>query len=186
MEWVEWVDEQEASGKNRRNNFMKYGKRKRVFGRNKGTLPKYAEMWQRWLNPFGMKSYKGYQQEERASLKALVATLGKMWVHCCTGWISWCWRKGRDTECLRCIGLYWEGRCRHFSLMPSKRTNSEGHKLKHRIWVSEHEEEFLYCEDDLKQPWNRLPRDLVEFPCLKMFKTYLNKILCNLLQVKVF
>lgn len=32
-----------------------------------------------------MKSYKGYQQE-KASLKALVATLGKMWVHCCTGW----------------------------------------------------------------------------------------------------
>jgi len=31
------------------------------------------------------------------------------------------------------------------------------------------------------EPWNRLPREVVESPSLKTFKTHLDKVLCSLL-----
>jgi len=33
------------------------------------------------------------------------------------------------------------------------------------------------------EPWNRLPREVVESPSLEIFKTHLDKVLCNLLWV---
>jgi len=33
------------------------------------------------------------------------------------------------------------------------------------------------------EPWNRLPREVVESPSLEIFKTHLDKVLYNLLQV---
>lgn len=35
-----------------------------------------------------------------------------------------------------------------------------------------HKKTLFYCEVD--QNWHRLPRDLVEFPSLEIFKSYLN------------
>ena len=44
-------------------------------------------------------------------------------------------------------------------------------------------EEELYCEDS--EPWNRLSRELVQFPSLKMFRICLD-VLYNLLEGTCF
>jgi len=38
----------------------------------------------------------------------------------------------------------------------------------------------IYCKN-LTEHWNRLPREVVESPSLEIFKTRLDKVLCNLL-----
>lgn len=71
------------------------------------------------------------------------------------------------------------GRAKLFSVVPRQRTRDNGHKVKYKefhlnlwkpiysVWVSEHR--------------SRLPREIVEFPSLGIFKTWLDMALSNLL-----
>jgi len=52
------------------------------------------------------------------------------------------------------------------------RTRGNGHKLKQR-------KNFFTLR--VTEPWNRLPRGVVDSPSLEIFKTRLDKVLCSLL-----
>jgi len=54
-----------------------------------------------------------------------------------------------------------------------------GHKLKHRKFRLNVRKNFFTLR--VMEPWNRLPRDVVESPSLEIFKTRLHKVLCSLL-----
>ena len=69
---------------------------------------------------------------------------------------------------------------RLFSLVPSNRTRSNGHKLEHRKFHLKTGSNFF--TDRVMECWNRLPREVVECSSLEIFKIHLDTFLCNILQ----
>ena len=63
--------------------------------------------------------------------------------------------------------------------MPSERTRDKEHKLEHRKFYTNMREKFFPVR--FTGYWNRLPRELVESPSLKILKIHLDAFLCNLL-----
>jgi len=54
-----------------------------------------------------------------------------------------------------------------------------GHKVKLRKFHLNMRKNFFPLR--VTEPWNRLPREVVESPSLEIFKTHLDKVLCSLL-----
>jgi len=68
---------------------------------------------------------------------------------------------------------------RLFSAVPSRRTRDNEHELKHRKFHLNKRKNFFTLR--VTEPWNRLPREVVESPSLEIFKICLGKVLCSLL-----
>jgi len=66
-------------------------------------------------------------------------------------------------------------------VVPSNWTRGNRHKLKHRNFHLKMRKNFFPLR--VTEPWNRLPREVVESPSLEIFKNRLDKVLCSLLLV---
>jgi len=58
-------------------------------------------------------------------------------------------------------------------------TKGNGHKQKHRKFHLNTRKNYFTLR--VTDHWNRLPREVVDSPSLKMLKTRLDEVLCNLL-----
>jgi len=79
---------------------------------------------------------------------------------------------------------YLQGGCqengtRLFSEVPSDRTRGNRHKLKHRKFHLNTRKNFFTLR--VTEPWNRLPRGVVDSPSLEILKALLDEVLCSLL-----
>jgi len=79
---------------------------------------------------------------------------------------------------------YLQGGCqeegaRLFSVVPSNRTRGNGHRMKQRKFHLNMRKNFFPLR--VTEPWNRLPREVVDSPSPEIFKTRLHKVLCSLL-----
>jgi len=93
-------------------------------------------------------------------------------------------KKRRLRGDLRNAYKYLKGGCqedgaRLFAVVPSDRTRGNGYKPKHRKCHLKIRKNFFTLR--VTEHWNRLPREAVDSPSLEIFRTCLDKVLCNLL-----
>ena len=80
-------------------------------------------------------------------------------------------------QCNKVKERHKEKGARLFSVVPSARTRSNGHRLKHRRFLLNFRKHFF------TEHWHRLPREVVESPSLEIVKSPLDMVLDSLLQV---
>jgi len=62
-------------------------------------------------------------------------------------------------------------------VVPSDRTRGNGHKLKHKKFSLNMGKKFFTLR--VTEHWNRLPRGVLEYSSLEIFKTRLDTVLCS-------